>query len=132
MFVTPSGVLGTNTSSARFKQDVRDLDGASDVLMKLRPVTFRYREDAVGADEAQVLQYGLIAEEVAGVAPELVASDLSGAPYSVRYHELPVLLLEQAQALERRHAELARTVAAQREVIAELSQRLARIESGRE
>ena len=65
---------------------------ASELLMKLRPVTFRYREDAVGAEEAKTLQYGLIAEEVAEVAPELVAPDLEGRPYSVKYHELPALL----------------------------------------
>ena len=121
MLVNASGTLGTTTSSARFKEDVRDMGAASDLLMKLRPVTFRYREEAVGAAEARTPQYGLIAEEVARVAPELVAPDLEGRPYSVKYHELPALLLNELQ-------EQARTIAAQREVIAGLSGRLAEVE----
>jgi len=87
------------------------------VLMRLRPVTFRYREDAVGADEAKTTQYGLIAEEVAEVAPELVAPDLDGKPYSVKYHELPALLLAQNQAQQR--------------TIDELRARIARLEAER-
>ncbi|HVH20185.1 MAG TPA: tail fiber domain-containing protein, partial [Myxococcota bacterium] len=106
VLVNASGVLGTTTSSARFKQDVRDMGDASDLLMRLRPVTFRYTEDAVGADEARTPQYGLIAEEVAAVAPELVAPDLDGKPYSVKYHELPALLLNEVQEQEREIAEL--------------------------
>jgi hypothetical protein len=100
VLVNASGVLGTTTSSARFKQDVREMGDASDLLM-LRPVTFRYTEDAVGAEESKTPQYGLIAEEVAEVAPELVAPDLEGKPYSVKYHELPALLLNEVQQQER-------------------------------
>ena len=79
---------------------------ASELLMRLRPVTFRYTEVAVGADEAKTPQYGLIAEEVAAVAPELVAPDLDGKPYSVKYHELPALLLNEVQEQEREIAAL--------------------------
>ena len=121
MLVNASGKLGTTTSSARFKQDVRDMGDASDVLMKLRPVTFRYREDAVGAEEAKTTQYGLIAEEVAEVAPELVAPDLEGKPYSVKYHELPALLLNEVQ-------EQQRIIEEQQQVIAALSARLDALE----
>ncbi len=67
--------------------------------MQLRPVTFRYREeDAEGED---IKQYGLIAEEVAKLAPELVALDGDGEPYSVRYHVLPSLLLNEVQKQQR-------------------------------
>ena len=66
--------------------------------MDLRPVVFRYR-DGVGDDSS--LQYGLIAEEVAEIAPELVAPDLEGRPYSVRYHVLPTLLLNELQEQQR-------------------------------
>ena len=128
VLVNASGKLGTTTSSARFKEDVRDMADASDVLMKLRPVTFRYRESAVGAEESQTPQYGLIAEEVAEVAPELVAPDLAGRPYSVKYHELPALLVNEAQAQRRVDAEQQRTIEAQRELIASLSERLAALE----
>jgi hypothetical protein len=121
VLVNASGKLGTTTSSARFKQDVRDMGEASDVLMKLRPVTFRYREDAVGAEDSKMTQYGLIAEEVAQVAPELVAPDLEGKPYSVKYHELPALLLNELQQTER-------TVDAQRRQIAAQNARIERLE----
>ncbi|HXK24721.1 MAG TPA: tail fiber domain-containing protein [Myxococcota bacterium] len=121
VLVNASGVLGTTTSSARFKQNVRDMDHAGDVLMKLRPVAFEYREDVVGAQDAKTTQYGLIAEEVAQVAPELVAPDLDGKPYSVKYHELPALLLSQVQQQQR-------TIDAQRAQIAELTTRLAEVE----
>jgi hypothetical protein len=71
----------------------------SDVLLALRPVTFRYREDFAG--ESTDRDYGLIAEEVAEVAPELVAYDKEGEPYSVRYHVLPALLLNEVQKQQR-------------------------------
>jgi hypothetical protein len=90
---------------------VRELDEANDLLMRLRPVTFRYREDAVGAEESKATQYGLIAEEVAEVAPELVAPGLDGKPYSVKYHELPALLLAQNQEQQRTIDELRARVA---------------------
>jgi hypothetical protein len=98
------------------------MGGDSDVLMRLRPVTFRYREDAVGPEESQTTQYGLIAEEVAEVAPELVAPDAEGRPYSVKYHELPALLLNELQEQER-------VIAEQRGVIAALAARVERLEA---
>jgi hypothetical protein len=114
VLVNASGTLGTTTSSIRFKQDVRDMQDASDVLLKLRPVVFHYRAEAVGAEEAEKTQYGLIAEEVEQVAPELVAPDAEGKPYSVKYHVLTSLLLNELQEQER--------------VIAALSARLAAVE----
>jgi hypothetical protein len=98
VLVNASGVLGTSPSSARFKQDVRDMGEASDVLERLRPVVFRYREEGI---EGGGIEYGLIAEEVAEVAPELVSPDLEGRPYSVRYHVLPALLLNELQEQQR-------------------------------
>ena len=147
VLVNASGKLGTTTSSLRFKTDVHDMQSASDVLMQLRPVVFHYREDAVGAEEAKIREYGLIAEEVANVAPELVAPDLDGKPYSVRYHVLPSLLLNEAQkqhatleAQRRINEEQQRTIEAQRQEmqtqkreqqaeIAALTTRLARLET---
>lgn len=116
--VNASGTLGTTTSSGRFKQDVQDMAASSDLLMQLRPVTFHYKKE-VAPDTSDERQYGLIAEEVAEVAPELVAPDLEGRPYSVKYHVLPALLLNQAQrdhrmieALEKRIEGLEREIAA--------------------
>jgi hypothetical protein len=122
VLVNANGTLGTTTSSARFKRDVEDLGDASDLLMRLRPVRFHYLEEAVGAEEAKATQYGLIAEEVAEVAPELVAPDADGRPYSVKYHVLPALLVNELQQQER-------TIESQREAISALTRRLAHLEA---
>ena len=103
------GRLGTMTSSKRFKQDVREMGGASDVLMDLRPVVFRYTEDEVGEEGVRVPQYGLIAEDVAAVAPDLVTRDDEGEVNSVRYHVLAPMLLNEVQKLQARVAELEAT-----------------------
>ena len=93
--INSNNELHTLVSSIRFKEAVRDMGDASEVLMKLRPVSFRYREAV--AKGAPIDEYGLIAEEVALVAPELVARDATGKPYSVRYHVLPSLLINELQ-----------------------------------
>jgi hypothetical protein len=129
VLVNASGVLGTTTSSARFKEDVRDMGDASDLLMRLRPVSFRYTAESVGEEDAKTPQYGLIAEEVAEVAPELVAPDLEGRPYSVKYHELPALLVGKSQRQERTIEAQARRIAEQDAVIASLSARVERLEA---
>jgi len=106
--------------------------GLHEASERLRPVVFRHREAvAEGGD----LQYGLIAEEVAAVAPELVAPDLEGRPYSVRYHALPVLLLnepqEQQRTIEDQHHRIEAQASAaldQRQRIAALTTRLAELE----
>jgi hypothetical protein len=97
-------------------------DVASEMLMQLRPVVFRYRE-AVAKGEA-VDEYGLIAEEVAEVFPELVAYDADGEPFSVRYHVLPSLLLNEVQKQQHRIEKIEE----QRQVIAALSARLEEVE----
>lgn len=99
VFVGPDGQLGTLTSSIAFKDDVQEIGDRSRALYGLRPVTFRYRSDVA---DPTVLQYGLIAEEVAEVAPELVQYDAEGRPYTVRYHFLVPLLLNELQAEHRR------------------------------
>jgi hypothetical protein len=104
VLVNDDGVLGTIISSSRFKQDVRDMGAASDVLAKLHPVAFRYRKEVAGGDQS--LQYGLIAEEVAEVAPDLVTRDAEGRPYSVRYHLLAPMLLNEVQGQQHAIAEL--------------------------
>jgi len=132
VYVNSTGLLGTTSiSSARFKQDIRDMGDTSDVLMKLRPVTFRYREDVVGAAESKDTRFGLIAEEVAQVAPELTTSDEGGRPNSVKYHELPVLLLNELQKAERKNDAQERRIEEQGQTIATLEARLTQLE-GRE
>jgi hypothetical protein len=83
-----SGQLGFNLSSARYKHDIHDMGERSRGVFQLRPVTFRYTQDPQG-----VLRYGLIAEEVAGVYPELVVRGPEGTVEGVQYHGLIPLLL---------------------------------------
>jgi hypothetical protein len=90
--VSNEGQLGIVMSSARYKRDIRDMGSSSDALMKLRPVTFRYRNDP-----SQQSQYGLVAEEVARVYPNLVSHDADGEVVSVHYHELVPMLLNEVQ-----------------------------------
>jgi hypothetical protein len=99
-----SGQLGTVSSSRRFKQDIQDIGDASRDLLRLRPVSFRYKQPS--ADGTRPIQYGLIAEEVAQVYPELVAYDSTGQPTAVMYHVLPAMLLNEVQRQEQELAAL--------------------------
>jgi polyhydroxyalkanoate synthesis regulator phasin len=90
--INSSGQLGTLVSSARYKRDIRDMGEASSNLMKLRPVSFRYKEDPDSH-----LQYGLIAEQVERVYPELVTHGDDGKVEGVRYELLPAMLLNEVQ-----------------------------------
>lgn len=102
VLVDSTGKLGTMASTERVKQDIHTLDDVS-ALHRLRPVSFRYRPDQGRGD---AVQYGLIAEQVADVMPELVVRDAQGQPISVRYHLLAPLLLAEVQRLERERAAL--------------------------
>lgn len=92
VFINSAGQLGTVTSSQRFKKDIKSLDSVSNKLLQLRPVSFIYKED-----EKNEVQYGLIAEEVAKVYPELVQYDQQGKPFTVYYRLLTPLLLSELQ-----------------------------------
>ena len=98
VYIDSNGQLGTLTSSARFKEDVADMAGASHLVMQLRPVTFRYKSPY--DDGSHRLQYGLIAEEVAKVDPELVQFDDKGQAQTVRYHVVNMMLLNEVQRQE--------------------------------
>src|SRR5262249_52565053 len=87
-----TGQLGIVASSARYKRDIQDMGARSQGLYHLRPVTFRYKQDPQGQQ-----QYGLIAEEVAQVYPELVTKGADGKVESVQYHELIPMLLNEVQ-----------------------------------
>jgi hypothetical protein len=92
VYIDSFGQLGTSTSSARFKRDIHKMEGASEVLFALRPVTFRYNKDI---DPAGTSQFGLVAEEVEKVSPDLVVRDKEGKPYSVRYEQVNAMLLNE-------------------------------------
>ena len=89
--------LGVAVSSRRFKDNIKDMGSDSSPVMSLRPVTFNY---TVGEDHSK--QFGLIAEEVNEIMPELVVYDKEGLPQTVQYHNLPAILLNEIQKLNRR------------------------------
>src|SRR5262249_7760938 len=98
VLVNSNGQLGTTTSSRRFKQEIADVGRESDILMKLRPVGFYYKPEL---DVSHTRQYGLVAEEVAQVAPGLVVFDQEGQPQTVRYHFVNAMLLNEVQKQQR-------------------------------
>jgi hypothetical protein len=92
VFVTSDGKLGTNVSSRRFKDDIKPMDGASEAILALQPVTFRYKKEF---DSTGTAQFGLVAEDVEKVNPDLVVHDKEGKPYSVRYDQVNAMLLNE-------------------------------------
>jgi hypothetical protein len=92
---TGTGQLSIATSSERFKEDIQDMGDASSGLLSLRPVTFRYKRPL--ADGSKPIEYGLIAEEVADVYPELVAHSADGHIETVKYQVLDSMLLNEVQ-----------------------------------
>jgi hypothetical protein len=93
--IDSSGHLGVVLSSGRYKEDIHDMLDASSNIMRLRPVTFRYKNPT--DDGNKPLQYGLIAEEVAQVYPDLVVYGKDGQVETVQYQKLDVLLLNELQ-----------------------------------
>jgi hypothetical protein len=84
------GQLGSISSSRRFKNEIKPMDKASDAILALKPVTFHYKSDSTGTP-----QFGLIAEEVAKVNPDLVVRDDKGEIYTVRYEAVNAMLLNE-------------------------------------
>jgi hypothetical protein len=92
VIVDNKGHLGTTTSSERFKEAVRPMDKASEAILALKPVTFRYKHEL---DPDGIPQFGLVAEEVEKVNPDLVARDQQGKPCTVRYEAVNAMLLNE-------------------------------------
>jgi len=87
-----NGKLGVTASSARFKEKIQPMDKASEVILALKPVTFRYKPEL---DPDGIPQFGLVAEQVAKVDPDLVARDDQRKPYTVRYEAVNAMLLNE-------------------------------------
>jgi hypothetical protein len=116
--VTSAGRLGRgNVSSRRYKHDIELMDKASEVLYALKPVSFRYNEEY---DATQTLAFGLIAEEVAEVYPDLVGRNSKGEPESVRYEQINAMLLNEFLKEHRKVEEQGRDMHEQQATIAEL------------
>ena len=106
--IDSNGQLGTVSSSRRFKEDIHDMDTASSGLMRLRPVTFRYQKPF--ADGSKPIQYGLIAEEVSEVYPDLVARSADGQIETVKYQVLDSMLLNELQKEHQQVQQQAETI----------------------
>jgi len=117
--IDSAGQLGTINSSRRYKEDTQDMGDASNELMKLRPVTYRYRQ--AYADGTKPIDYGLIAEEVEAVYPDLVAHLADGEVETVQYQKINAMLLNEVQ---KQH----RTLEEQRSEIELLKARLTALE----
>jgi Chaperone of endosialidase len=115
--IDSNGLLGTTTSSARFKTAIEPMGSNTAKLQQLRPVTFHLRSNPTGA-----LQYGLIAEEVATIYPELVVRDANGRIDGVRYDELAPILLNELQKQQQK-------IAAQDATISQLQQQFATLQA---
>ena len=94
VFVNMNGRLGTATSSRRFKEGIKPMKNASERLFELKPVTFRYKQE-IDPEDTRLQQFGLIAEDVEKVDPDLVTRDKEGQPYSVRYEAINAMLLNE-------------------------------------
>jgi Chaperone of endosialidase len=120
--VDSAGQLGTISSSARFKKEIKPMDKASEVILALRPVTFHYKSDKTNRPE-----FGLIAEEVAEVNPDLVVHDESGEIYTVRYDAVNAMLLNEFLKEHRKVQELEANAARQQKQIEALAAGLQKV-----
>jgi hypothetical protein len=108
VIVGSGGRLGTIVSSARFKEGVKPMDTASEAIFALKPVTFRYKNEL---DPNGIPQFGLVAEEVEKINPDLVARDKEGKPFTVRYEAVNAMLLNEFLKEHRKVETLEATVA---------------------
>ena len=132
--VSSTGQLGIASSSRRFKENIQDMGDTSERLMRLRPVTYNYKQ--AYEDGSKPLDYGLIAEEVDDIYPDLVAHSQDGQIETVMYQKLTPMLLNEVQRLKKQNDDQKNQLVQQRnqltrqdEAILALSERLARLES---
>jgi hypothetical protein len=124
VFVNTNGQLGTSTSSARFKDRIKPMDKASEAILALKPVTFRYKKEL---DPKGVPQFGLVAEQVEKVNPDLVVRDANGKVYSVRYEAVNAMLLNEFLKEHRKVEKLQATAAHQQKQIEALTAGLQKV-----
>lgn len=125
--IDSTGQLGTVSSSRRFKEDIQDMGQASAGLMRLRPVTFRYKKPFT--DGSKPIQYGLIAEEVEEVYPDLVAHSADGQIQSVKYQVLDSMLLNEVQKQQHEIDAQRQTIDEQQKQIEALNAKLSALSS---
>jgi hypothetical protein len=113
--VDNDGKLGVYLSARRFKTDIADMGAASEALLALRPVTFHYKPEL---DKTGIPQFGLVAEEVAAVNPDLVTHDAKGELSTVRYEAVNAMLLNEFLKEHRKNEEQGRDIQEQKATIA--------------
>jgi Chaperone of endosialidase len=139
VIVDGNGQLGTSTSSARFKEQVKPMDKTSEGLLALKPVTFRYKKEI---DPQGIPQFGLVAEEVEKVNSALVVHDNEGKPYTVRYDQVNAMLLneflkehkafgEQEQKVQKLETTVASLTARLKEQAAQIQKVSAKVDASR-
>src|SRR5262249_30429808 len=116
VLVASDGHLGTITSSERFKENVKPMDEASEALFSLKPVTFRYKKEI---DPNGTSQFGLVAEDVEKINPDLVVRDESGRVNSVRYDQVNAMLLNEFLKDHRKVDQQQATIAKLKSMVAE-------------
>ena len=127
VFVNSNGRLGTSTSSRRFKEDIKPMGKASEAILQLKPVTFHYKREL---DADRIPQFGLVAEEVEKVNPDLIVRDKDGKPYSVRYDQVNAMLLNEFLKEHREVEELKAAAVKQDATIADLESAVVKQEKG--
>ena len=120
--VNAAGQLGVLPSSERFKDEIKPMDKASEVVLALKPVTFRYKQDV---DPKGTPQFGLVAEEVAKVNPDLVTRDAKGEIYTVRLEAVNAMLLNEFLKEHHKVEALEATVAQQQKSSAQQQAQIA-------
>ena len=126
VIVDSSGHLGTVVSSERFKDEIKPMDKASETILSLKPVTFCYKHEL---DPDGIPQFGLVAEQVEKVNPDLVARDDHGKPYTVRYDAVNAMLLNEFLKEHRKVERIEATVVQQqKDFIARLEEQAAQIQ----
>ena len=124
VFVDSSGKLGTMSASTRFSDEIKPMDRASEAILTLKPVTFRYKQEI---DPRSIRQFGLIAEEVEKVDPDLVGRDEKGKVYSVRYDAVNAMLLNEFLKEHGKVEKLEKSVARQQKQIETLTAGLQKV-----
>jgi hypothetical protein len=124
VFVDSSGKLGTMSTSTQFSDEIKPMEKASEAILTLKPVTFRYKQEI---DPRSIRQFGLIAEEVEKVDPDLVGRDEKGKVYSVRYDAVNAMLLNEFLKEHRKVEKLETSVARQQKQIETLTASLQKV-----
>jgi hypothetical protein len=108
VYVNSDNKIGTLSSSRRYKEEITPMEKASEPILRLKPVTFRYKKDV---DPNQALSFGLIAEDVAKINPELITRDKNGKPQTVRYEAVNAMLLNEFLKEHRKNEAQGATIA---------------------